>query len=145
MNWAEVASLAQLASTMAMLGVIWVVQLCVYPRFEDIEPQKFLGAHLRHCRGIGLVVIPFMVTELISAGFLVWRGWAGSEQWVVLALTFGTWLSTALVQAPCHRKLMLGFEPSLCRSLTRGNWLRTGLWTLKAILVSVLSIKMLKL
>ena len=140
MDWIEIMAVLQGASTMAMLGVIWVVQLCVYPRFADLDPEKFVGAHLRHCAGIGLVVAPLMLTELFTAIFLVWAGNGGRVQWLVLALTLCTFLSTAFIQAPCHRRLMQGYDEARCRSLTCGNWIRTGLWSVKALLVFALAI-----
>ncbi|MFK7851677.1 MAG: hypothetical protein AB8D78_11930 [Akkermansiaceae bacterium] len=137
MRMVEVVGVIQLSATMAMLGVIWVVQLCVYPRFVDIDPEKFIGAHQRHCAGIGIVVVPLMIAELLSAVVLVWPGNYGSLQWAVLILTLATWGATAFIQAPCHTRLLLGFDAEKCRSLTRGNWIRTGLWTVKGILVFV--------
>lgn len=139
MSMIEVVGVIQLSATMGMLGAIWVVQLCVYPRFLEIDPDKFIGAHLWHCFGIGLVVAPLMVAELASASVLAWAGSGGSVQWAILALSLGTWISTALIQAPCHTRLMRGFDAEKCRSLARGNWIRTALWTMKAILVFVLS------
>lgn len=141
MDWIEIMTVLQLAATMAMLGVIWVVQLCVYPRFVDLDREKFAGAHLRHCAGIGCVVAPLMMTELFSAIFLVWADSGGRVQWLVLALTLGIFLSTAFIQAPCHRRLMQGFDEARCRSLTCGNWIRTGMWSVKALVVIVLAIE----
>ncbi|WP_411827491.1 hypothetical protein [Luteolibacter sp. AS25] len=135
MNWTETGGVIQLAATMGMTGAIWVVQLCVYPRFEEIDPGKFIGAHFRHCAGIGMVVVPLMLAELFTAIFLVWVGSGGWLQWLILGLTVGTFISTALIQAPCHKRLARGFDGMECRSLTRGNWIRTGLWSVKAILV----------
>jgi hypothetical protein len=140
MNWVELAGVLQLVATMAMLGVIWVVQLCVYPRFADIDPEKFIGAHMRHCAGIGMVVAPLMLVELFTAVFLVWAGSGGWMQWLILILTLGNFISTALIQAPCHRQLMQGFDEAKCRLLTRSNWIRTVLWSAKALLVFSLSI-----
>ena len=140
MNWTEIAGRTQLAATMGMLGVIWVIQLCVYPRFEDLAPDRFPAAHSRHCAGIGLVVAPLMGAELFAALYLVWAGWGGSAQWAALVLTAGTWLSTAMIQAPCHRRLMQGYDQAQCRSLTQGNWIRTVLWSAKAVLVFVLCV-----
>ncbi len=135
MNWEHMAGMAQLTATMMMVGVIWVVQLCIYPRFADLDPEKFTGAHLRHCMGIGILVAPLMGIELLTAISLVFVGWGGIAQWGVLALTLGTWISTGLIQAPCHTRLMKGFDEAQCASLTRGNWIRTVLWTLKGILI----------
>lgn len=125
---------------MTMLGVIWVVQLCVYPRFADLDPQKFATAHRDHCTGIGIIVLPLMLTELLTAIFLVWTDNGGWMQCMILALTLGNFLSTAFIQAPYHRRLMQGFDEARCRSLTRSNWIRTSLWSLKAILLIVLAV-----
>lgn len=135
MNWIEILLALQLTATMAMLGVIWVVQLCVYPRFKDIDPGKFVIAHKRHCSGIGVIVVPLMITELFTAVFLVWMGSGAWMQWIILALTLGNFLSTAMIQAPCHRQLMRGFDEARCQSLTNGNWIRTCLWSVKASFV----------
>jgi hypothetical protein len=139
MNYIEVAGVMQLAATMAMVGAIWVVQLCVYPRFLDIQPDKFVGAHLRHSFWIGLIVAPLMVVEIVTAVFLVWADVGGVVQWIVLGLTLSTWLSTAFIQAPCHTRLMQGYDDAKCRFLTRSNWLRTVLWSVKGMLVFVLA------
>jgi hypothetical protein len=138
MNYIELAEAIQLASTMAMVGVIWVVQLCVYPRFLDIQPDKFVRAHFRHSFRIGVIVAPLMVTELVAAVFLVWAGYGAFVQWVVLALTVGNLISTAIIQAPCHTRLMQGFDAEKCRFLIRSNWIRTVLWSVKGILVFAL-------
>jgi Na+/proline symporter len=138
LNYIDLAEAMQLAVTMAMVGAIWVVQLCVYPRFMDIDPDRFVRAHLRHSFGIGLIVAPLMVTEFVAAIFLVWAGYGGFLQWVVLALTLGNLISTALIQAPCHTRLMKGYDEFNCRFLIRSNWQRTVLWSVKGILVFAL-------
>ena len=139
-HWIELAATLQLAATMAMLGVIWVVQLCVYPRFADIDPAKFITAHQRHCTGIGIVVGPLMLTELLTAIFLVWTGTGGWLQWIALALTLAIFLITATIQAPCHRQLTQGYDETKCHSLTRGNWIRTLMWSAKALVVFALAV-----
>jgi hypothetical protein len=138
MNYIELAEAMQLASTMAMFGVIWVVQLCVYPRFLDIQPDKFVRAHFRHSFWIGVIVAPLMVAEIVTAVFLVCAGVGGLLQWIVLGLTLGTWLSTAFIQAPCHTRLMQGYDDAKCRFLIRSNWIRTVLWSVKGMLVFAL-------
>jgi|LakMenEpi03Aug12_release.lakeMendotaPanAssembly.Ray.scaffolds.fasta_scaffold170219_2 hypothetical protein len=138
MHYIELAEAMQLASTMAMVGVIWVVQLCVYPRFLDIQPDKFVRAHFRHSFWIGVIVAPLMLTELIAAVFLVCAEYGGFVQWVILALTLGTWFSTALIQAPCHTRLLQGYDDVKCSFLIRSNWIRTVLWSVKGMLVFAL-------
>ena len=55
---------------------------------------------------------------------------------MVLGLVVAIWLSTFLVQVPLHNALAAGKDPLLIERLISTNWWRTGLWTLKAILVS---------
>lgn len=62
--------LVQVASTWAMVGVIWLVQLCQYPLFGAVGPASFPGFHAGHGRRISLVVVPSMLLELGSAATL---------------------------------------------------------------------------
>ena len=45
------------------------------------------------------------------------------------------WLSTLLVQMPLHGRLKhAGHTPEIVASLVRTNWLRTVLWSARAVL-----------
>ena len=44
-------------------------------------------------------------------------------------------MSTALVQARLHTRLMDGYDAETIRRLIRTNWLRTLAWTLRGLLV----------
>jgi hypothetical protein len=132
-GWLAWIEAAQLASTLAMTGVIWLVQIVQYPGFPRVAPRDFAAFHSHHCRSIGLVVGPLMSVELLTALVLAvsappvwfWRS--------MLAVLFAIWLSTALWQGPLHGRLQReGPRPDLLASLVRGNWLRTGLWTLRS-------------
>jgi hypothetical protein len=47
------------------------------------------------------------------------------------------WLSTVCVQMPVHARLAReGHVPELIDALVRSNWLRTGVWTLRAVLAA---------
>ena len=39
------------------------------------------------------------------------------------------WLSTMVLQVPCHRRLETGFDAAVARRLVRTNWVRTFAWT----------------
>jgi hypothetical protein len=45
------------------------------------------------------------------------------------------WCSTAWLQVPCHNRLAAGFDAACCRSLCRGNWIRTIAWSVRGVIV----------
>jgi len=76
-----------------------------------------------------------MLIEAGSAIALVW--WAPPS--IPLSLLVGgsallavIWLSTFLLQVPCHRGLAAGFQVTVHRRLVRSNWIRTLAWSGRA-------------
>lgn len=128
--WIEIV---QAASTFAMTGVIWLVQLVQYPGFARVGSAQFQEFHRHHCASIGMVVGPLMVAEFLTALLLAAVGepswfWQG-----MLGLLLVLWLSTGLWQGPIHSRLAReGPQSDLVRALVRSNWLRTILWTLRS-------------
>jgi len=124
---------AQAASTFAMTGVIWLVQLVQYPGFGRVGAADFASFHAHHCRAIGFVVGPLMVVELLTAVLLAWTGQPLWFWRFMLAALLLIWVSTALLQGPLHSRLAReGLRPDLVESLVRGNWLRTILWSARS-------------
>ena len=125
------------AATLIMLGVILVVQLVHYPLFRYVRAADYDAFQAAHMRRITWIVGPAMTTELATAGLIAWRlplglpAWAG---WTGLGLVLFIWVVTGLVQVPLHRRLSDGFDAAAHRRLVATNWLRTGAWTLRAIL-----------
>lgn len=130
--------LVHTAATLAMWGVILMVQLVHYPLFRLVGEKDYAEYQAEHMRRITWIVAPLMTTELVTAGLLVWippaavPGWPA---WVGLALVLFIWATTGLVQVPLHSRLTDGFDAAAHRRLVRTNWLRTAAWTLRAILV----------
>lgn len=127
----------QFASTLFMTGLIWLVQRVQYPGFHHVDEASFPTFHEEHSRRISTVVGPAMLIELLAAIYLTYAGttfplWI---QWICLALTLGTWLSTALLQVPAHRRLAQGKSDPWIDRLIRGNWVRTVLWTIKSLIL----------
>ncbi|CAN5729079.1 hypothetical protein BH23PLA1_BH23PLA1_29110 [soil metagenome] len=121
-----------LASTLSLVGLIWFVQRVHYPLLSRVGPGSFGPYHAEHVRRIGPVVAPLMVAELLSSLALVPLRPPGVP--VELALTGltlagATWLSTALVQVPLHRRLSARFDSAVHAALIRTNWFRTAAWT----------------
>lgn len=130
--------LSHAGSSIFMAGVIWVVQVVHYPLFSSVGLLEFPFYEQCHTASIAWVVAPPMLIEGASALLLLrfrpaevplWSLWIG------LALLGVIWLSTALIQVPCHEVLSRGFNPVFHERLVVTNWLRTTSWSLRAALV----------
>lgn len=133
--------LIHVAATLFMTGVIWLVQLLVYPQFANVDPSSFTKYHEAHNRRITFVVAPAMVVELVSAvALVVWpaAGVSTLMPWVGLALVAVLWCSTAFVQVPLHGKLGREYDEATVHKLTRSNWIRTIAWSIRSVLVLAL-------
>lgn len=130
--------LTNLASTLFMTGVIWFVQVVHYPLFASTDGAEFRAYEQRHTALTTWVVAPPMLIESASAVLLFWFRPTGATTWQLslgLALTAAIWLSTAIVQVPCHEALSRGFDSVLHQRLVRTNWVRTAAWSLRGLLV----------
>jgi hypothetical protein len=130
--------LANLAATFVMVGIIWFVQIVHYPLFSGVGPANFPAYSGAHARLTGLVVGPPMLAEAATTLVLFLGPPAGVPVWLAatgLALLAVIWLSTALLQAPRHRKLGVGFDAASHRFLVSSNWLRTACWSARGLVV----------
>lgn len=134
-EWLRAVVLVHLASTLAMVGAIWVVQLVHYPAFSKVGAAGWAAYEATHQSRITLVVGPLMVAELATAVWLVFARPATFPLWAVVAgaaLVGVIWASTAFVQVPLHDALSRGtFDAEAHRRLVATNWLRTAAWTLR--------------
>lgn len=132
---AAVATLHAFA-TLAMVGLIWFVQIVHYPLFLRLEPASSVVYAEAHQRRTTRVVAPLMLLEASTALWLVWVPPPGVWQtWPLVAfgLLVLIWLSTAFVQIPCHARLARGFDSTVVRRLVHTNWLRTVAWTARGV------------
>ncbi len=126
--------IAQIIGVFGMFSVIWMVQFIVYPSFLEIDETRWREFHRRHCRRMGFIVGPLMCCELFGAiAVLVMMSDDGFSI-ALLITSLLTWLVTAVIFVPIHRKLGRVYRVSLVRSLIKQNWVRTILWSLAAIL-----------
>lgn len=114
-----------------MTGVLWMVQVLVYPNFKLIPGSLFPEFHAFHSRRITLVVAPAMGLELCTGLGLLWF-----DQSLIAIANLGSilalWVLTGLVSVPLHNQLET--DPSKSKdSLIRTNWARTVIWTLRSI------------
>ena len=77
--------------------------------------------------------------ELVAAGGL-WLV-APTDPWTIAGavLIAIIWVSTALIQIPCHNRLTSGFHQPSHRRLVDSNWIRTIAWTLRGAVAVVMA------
>lgn len=117
----------EIALTAGLCVLIWIIQVLHYPSFRFIAKEQFIQFEEFHTRRISYIVIPLMLLEIIFL-FLNFR--------LLLFFIVGLiWLSTFLLQVPCHRKLSKGFDLNVIEKLIMTNWTRTSLWSLKLVIL----------
>jgi hypothetical protein len=127
------------SATLVMVGIIWTVQIVHYPLMAMADRRRYADFQSQHERRISRVVIPVMLTELLTACLLAvapWSAVAAPLAWAGLGLLALIWGSTFLIQVPLHGKLGHGFDAAAHRRLVRSNWIRTAAWTARGLLVS---------
>jgi hypothetical protein len=116
-----------LALAAYMTGVIWVVQIVLYPLFAHVRAAEWPAYHAAHSRRITPVVAPAMLAHaIVATALLVERPDALAA--VNLALAAGLLLVTATVFARLHGRL----TPAAVGRLVRLNALRAVAWTASA-------------
>ena len=132
---------ANLVSTMVMVGVIWFVQVVHYPLLSIVPVESASSTAVEHQRRTGYVVGAPMAIEGFSTLALLamrpdqvswWMPWAGG---VLLAIALG---STVLLSVPRHARMAAAPDDRVGRELVLTNWPRTIAWTLRGVLCVVM-------
>ena len=123
--------LAHAASVLVLTGVVWTVQLVVYPAFLLAGPTHAWPAyHRAHSTAITRVVgLPWAVQGATCALFLLDPDPLRLAACVLGALTV---VLTLAQQVPLHTWLAQGWDEALARRLVRTNLVRTAVWTAAA-------------
>ena len=135
----SVLLLVQVATTWAMTGIIWFVQIVHYPSFARVDSASFVPFHSHHSVAITWVVAPLMIAETASALGFLWapiRVQTNAQIWLGIGLLAIIWASTFLLQVPMHSRLGAGFDAAAWRTLVLTNWVRTIVWSARAALVT---------
>jgi hypothetical protein len=120
----------RLITDSAMLMLIWLVQLVIYPAFRSIEPARFIRWHHGYMRTFSFIVIPPM---LLQAGLVAVQCMRAPSlaHWISAAAVLVAWLITFSLSVPCHRQLQrTGNTPEWTDRLIHTNWIRTAAWSL---------------
>lgn len=126
-------------ATLYMTGLIWMVQIVHYPLFAEVGLEQFSQYARKHQLLTSIVVGPPMLVEALSSVLLAWHLPPGTSLTMVIAgilIIICIWLSTALIQVPCHEKLAEGFTMRTHRRLVLSNWFRTVAWSVRGALVA---------
>jgi hypothetical protein len=128
----------QAISSAAMCGLIWFVQVVHYPLFARTDTADAPGYADENQRRTAPVVIPPMLLEAATAAIIAASpppGIGRPAALVGLAMVAALWLSTLLVQMPLHARLKQdGHTPAVVAALVQSNWVRTILWSARALL-----------
>ncbi|MDX2121482.1 MAG: hypothetical protein SF070_10565 [Gemmatimonadota bacterium] len=129
------------AATWFMTGLIWFVQVVHYPLMGQVGRTEAAGYAAAHQRRVSLVVIPVMLLEAITAVGLLASPPDGTGRMLPgfgLAMLVFIWASTAMLIMPMHGRLLAGSDSRAHRRLVLTNWIRTLLWTARAVVASLL-------
>ena len=128
-------------STSIMVGVIWIIQLVHYPTFLYIDKQKYFNFQKFHMSKVSYLVMPTMTVELISGIYML----LDSENLIennlfLLAFSFLilNWVITGLVFVKIHNSLLIEYKMQTILLLVKLNWIRTILWSLRLIFLTVI-------
>ncbi|MDB4385449.1 hypothetical protein N9023_01850 [Opitutaceae bacterium] len=125
---------AQAATTWFLVGLIWVVQIVIYPQMARMVSDGFPAWHRTYTQRIGWVVAPMMVLESALASWWVFSSPDNGLAWVGAGLVMIVWASTFALQIPLHRRLAEGWDEPTIDRLVATNWVRTVAWSLRGML-----------
>lgn len=116
-----------------MVGIIWLVQLDVYPMLTKVGEKEFEIIHQFHMNKISLVVAPVMFLELVTAVAIFYLSNHRIFLFNLMGV-IGLWIWTFFANIPSHNKLSYQSLGSK-RSLVLLNWPRTIMWSLRLTLL----------
>ena len=128
--------LLQLVASVGMAAVIWFVQIAHYPLHYHVPADAFAAYQRSHMYRVTFIVAPLMLAETIAAAWLLFLPLPCELvdlAWIGITLVVLLWISTAVWQVPCHRRLEIGRDERALRTLIHTNWIRTTLWTARSV------------
>ena len=139
MPFDDLLLLVHLVATAVLTGMVWVVQLVVYPAFRTVGPTAAWGVyHRRHTGAMAAVIALPWAVQGLTVGLLLLRR-PGPLVLLTAALAAGTVLVTVLVSVPLHTRLGEAYDDAAARRLLSTNWWRTAAWTAGTCCAAVLA------
>ncbi len=127
----------QFLITSALIGLIWTVQIVIYPQMGAMSEAGFTSWHRSYTRRMGWLVGPLMGGELALA--VIWLMVDSSRllAWLGFSLIGVNWLSTIFIQIPIHLSLAEKWRGKSVQKLVFSNWIRTMAWSLRGVVLLV--------
>lgn len=122
-----------LYSNIAMVGIIWIIQLVHYPSFLYVSKDKGYQFQELHMKRITFIVMPLMLIEFLSGAIVLYKEYNNLLLLISFVVLLFIWCWTFFVNVPIHSKLLKNFDDQLIFALVRSNWPRTLAWTIKLI------------
>lgn len=140
MTIAEWILLPTLGLAFYNVGIIWLMQVHVYPLFKLVGEDEWIPYHTAHWHRIrGVVFVPAGLVLLGAILLMFFRPEAvpGWSLWLGLGVQVVLYALTAVVWAPMQIRLSEGdrLHPRVHETLLRTHWGRVALITLYALLV----------
>ena len=131
--------LVHLTATASLAGLVWVVQLVVYPSFRLVGGSPAWPAfHAAHTRAVGLAVGPPWALQGGTVAALLVRDGPSPLLLLTGALALATVVVTVSVSVPLHTRLGEAYDDGVARRLVRTNWLRTAAWSAGTVCAALL-------
>lgn len=114
----------------ALLLLIWLVQLIIYPVFAYMNEQELRRWHSVYVKRISGFVAPLMLAQFIVSLYYFDYDIPSFLRLIFLAII---WINTFYLAIPLHATIFnIPSEaiPEAVKKLLRINWTRTILWTL---------------
>ncbi len=134
--------LAHLVATAALAGLVWVVQLVVYPSFRLVGAGPSWPAfHAAHTRSVSLAVGPPWAVQGVTVAALLVRDGPSPLLLLTGALALATVVVSVAVSVPLHTRLGQAYDDATARRLVTTNWLRTAAWTAGTVCAALLVVQ----
>ena len=114
-----------------MTGVVWMVQVVIYPLFSKIGAEEFARYHEDYMFLVSFIIMPLMAFEGLTCAACFFLGKKQDYFWPAAMFAL-ICLSTALIQVPHHDELTMAGVGTL----VAGNWIRTVAWTIRTGLLA---------
>jgi len=131
----RVSVIGHSAFTLAMFGLMWAVQIIIYPQFRSVDSADFAAYVADHGTRITIALALLAPAEIVFAAWLWLDTPAALNRTAVFvsgALLALGWIATATWFGPLHGKLQGEYDLDQINQLIATNWLRTALWSARA-------------
>jgi hypothetical protein len=131
--------LVHLVATAALAGLVWVVQLVVYPSFLLVGgTPAWPAVHAAHTRAVARAVGPPWAVQGLTLALLLLRDGLTPLLVVTSLLALSTVVVTLAVSVPLHTRLGRAYHEATARRLVVTNWLRTAAWSAGTVCAGLL-------